>query len=311
VRERCAEVAARARFVQIDAEGLERLARAIPAIGPAGIEAPRRPASDDPEVLAAWVLTLDAINYGSGYFPWLRKLPGKSGYRTVEARLLEHFQRHGPLSAPDLRGFDAEGMAALLGQQPLAPPIDELMALYARGWHDLGELVEGRAGGSFVALVADARGSAEALVKTLLAMPQYRDVAHYDDLLVPFLKRAQITVADLAWTLPPAAGRFHDRERLTIFADNVVPHVLRLDGVLVYEADLLERIEREEPVESGAPEEVELRACAVHAVERLVELLRQGATITSAAALDAWLWQRGAGPAYKARPRHRTRCTYY
>jgi hypothetical protein len=57
----------------------------------------------------------------------------------------------------------------------------------------------------------------------------------------------------------------------------------------------------------GSPEEVEIRACALHAGELLVAA--HGAT--TAAALDNVLWRRGAEPRYKARPRHRARTTAY
>jgi hypothetical protein len=57
----------------------------------------------------------------------------------------------------------------------------------------------------------------------------------------------------------------------------------------------------------GSPEEVEIRACALHATELLVAA--HGAT--TAAAADNWLWNRGAGERYKAAPRHRSRTTAY
>ena len=84
---------------------------------------------------------------------------------------------------------------------------------------------------------------------------------------VPFFKRAQIAAADLALAgLAPA----EDLDRLTLFADNLVPHVLRLDGVLEFDDDLVARIDAEELLEHDSPEEVEIRACALHAVELLV-----------------------------------------
>ena len=61
----------------------------------------------------------------------------------------------------------------------------------------------------------------------------------YEDICVPFLKRAQIAAADLARagvTLPRP-------RRLTMFADNLVPHVLRLDGILSFDP-LLRRSDR-------------------------------------------------------------------
>jgi putative queuosine salvage protein len=94
---------------------------------------------------------------------------------------------------------------------------------------------------------------------------------------------------------------------VTAFADNLVPHVLRIDGVLAFDDDLVARIEAGALLEHDAPEEVEIRACALHAVERLVGA--HGATTATAA--DNVLWHRGAQPRYKARPRHRAPCAAY
>jgi hypothetical protein len=121
---------------------------------------------------------------------------------------------------------------------------------------------------------------------------------------VPFFKRAQIAAADLALAgIAPA----RDLGALTLFADNLVPHVLRLDGVLEVDPALTARIDAGELLEHGSPEEVELRACALDAVERLVAT--HGST--TAAAVDNTLWHRGGGPRYKAVPRHRARTTAY
>lgn len=103
-------------------------------------------------------------------------------------------------------------------------------------------------------------------------MPLFNDVERYHGLEVPFFKRAQLTAADLHLAFQgQGLGHFTDLDQLTIFADNLVPHVLRIDKVLRYEDDLAARIDREEPIPAGSPEEVEIRACAVHAVELLVE----------------------------------------
>ena len=55
-----------------------------------------------------------------------------------------------------------------------------------------------------------------------------------------FFKRAQLVPSDLALA---GMARFRDLDRLTIFADNLVPHVLRVDGVLVYDPRLAARID--------------------------------------------------------------------
>ena len=49
------------------------------------------------EELAAFWLTLDAINFGSGWFPTLRKRDGRSGYYTVATGVRDRFADAGPV----------------------------------------------------------------------------------------------------------------------------------------------------------------------------------------------------------------------
>jgi hypothetical protein len=130
---------------------------------------------------------------------------------------------------------------------------------------------------------------------------------------VPFMKRAQLTAADLGLAFEHEGwGRFDDRDQLTIFADNLVPHVLRVDGILDYDLDLGARIDREDPLEVGSVEEIEIRAAALHAVELLKQHLHAaGHRNITAMALDYLLWNRGQAPRYKAIPRHRARGVFY
>ncbi len=302
MRAGCAAVAERAEQVRIDPEVLERYAENLPVAELRTLDGPRLPRACDPETLCAFVLALDAVNFGSGYFPWLRKRPDLSGYRTVEASLIDHFDRHGPLAAAELAETSPARCAALFGQTLEYEPIAELMELFARAWRDLGTLVRGH----FEPFVAACRGSAAELVRRLLEMPLFRDVARYGDLDVPLLKRAQLTAADLHFALPDGVGRFDDLDQLTLFADNLVPHVLRIDGVLRFDRELVARIEAGILLATGSPEEVEIRALAVHAVELLARRLS-----LPARELDYWLWNRGGRPEYKARPRHRCRCAFY
>jgi hypothetical protein len=292
VRAAAARVAGRARSVRVVEEAIESYARTLPAASP--------PAPDldgaTLEQRAAFSLTLNAINFGSGWFPTLRKPPGMSGFRTVEAGL----RANGPWTADELAAMTREAIAAAVGQDPE----HELMSHFAVHLRELGERVRAEHGGSFLAVARSGGGSAVALATELGGWPTWRDVSTYAGIEVPFYKRAQIAAADLALAgIAPAA----DLGALTLFADNLVPHVLRLDGVLEFDGDLVARIEAGRLLEHDSPEEVEIRACAVHAVELLVAA--HGAT--TATAIDNVLWHRGGEPRYKAVPRHRARTTDY
>jgi hypothetical protein len=311
VRGACARVAAQARFVSIDAAGLERWVLANREVPELASSDPAHQHFDDAETTLAYVVTLDAINFGSGWFPELRKRPASSGYYTIAACLREEFVRSGPFGAPELSRIDADRCAEIFEQRGNAA-VRELLELFARALRDLGDWLGARHGGSFARAVAAAGGSAERLVESLAEMPLYRDVARYAGFEVPLYKRAQLTSADLAAAFGGRSfGEFSDLAELTIFADNLVPHVLRREGVLLYAPDLAARIERGELVAAGSPEEVEIRAVALHAVERAVAALRARGTFATAHRLDYLLWHRGQRPEIKAHPRHRARCPYY
>jgi Potential Queuosine, Q, salvage protein family len=292
IRAAAARVAGRARYVEIVEEAIEPYAATLAGESP---PAPDLEGASDEE-RAAFSLTLNAINFGSGWFPTLRKAPGMSGFRTVEAGL----RAHGPWSADALAATTREEIAAAVGQDPG----HELIGHFTVHLRELGENVRDEHGGSFLALARSGDGSAVRLAETLGSWPTWRDVSPYDGEDVPFFKRAQIAAADLALAgLAPA----QDLARLTIFADNLVPHVLRIDGVLRFDDDLVARIEAEQLIEHDSPEEVEIRACALHAAELLVAA--HGST--TATAVDNILWHRGGESRYKAVPRHRARTTAY
>jgi hypothetical protein len=297
----CGRVAERARSVSIERAGIPAYAEALeldPA--PAGADADPHFLHGTREQLTAFWLTLDAINFGSGWFPTLRKRAGRSGHFTVATGIRERFSRLGPWSAGELAQIDAREVAETLDQDP----DHKLIGLFAASLRDLGQQVLREFGGRFESVVDSAGGSAVALTELLARWNCFADTSPYDDFSVPFRKRAQIVAADLA---DAGVARFNDLEALTLFADNLVPHVLRLDGILTFDPELVSRIDRETLIEHQSPEEVEIRACALHAVE-LIVANRPG---SSAAQVDRVLWNRGQEPHYKASPRHRSRSTAY
>jgi len=314
VRSACQTVAERATQVRIHYDRLASYAAALP------LEEVARPTIDPTchyighgEGTLSFFIVLDTINFGSGYFPHLRKRPGMSGYFTIASFLADRYKENGPFSAQALVGLTTSNCARIFVQDLANPPIRELMEYFAHALNDLGRFLLDRFSGSFPSLIEEADCSAERLVQLLCAMPYFNDVEPYHGVDVPFYKRAQLMASDLALAFEGVGpGRFHDLDRLTIFADNLVPHVLRIDRVLSYQDELAARIDQGELIEAGSPEEVEIRACALHAVSLLAVELRSTGHLINDRDLDYLLWNRGQGRAYKAiRPRHRTRTVYY
>ena len=111
-------------------------ARSSPARRPA-LDPERHYLEGSPEDVATYLLTLDAINFGSGWFPTLRKRPGCSGYFTVAWALADRFRARRAVVDRASCGASTRGdVAAVLGQEPA----HELMGLYAEALHDLGRV---------------------------------------------------------------------------------------------------------------------------------------------------------------------------
>ncbi|HEY1383072.1 MAG TPA: queuosine salvage family protein [Dongiaceae bacterium] len=314
IREGCRHVAENAGKVRIDAAGLADYARDFPVaeIGAATLDPSTHYLGQGKDTLA-FMLMLDAINFGSGYFPHIRKRPGHSGYFTVAAGLTDWFQAEGAPSAARLAKLSQSDCARIFGQDLGSPLPAELMGLFAKALNDLGALLLARFDGDPVKLVESAGHKAERLVAALRVMPFFDDVSIWRGRKVPFMKRAQLTAADLGLAFDHQGwGKFDDLDRLTIFADNLVPHVLRVDGVLSYDIDLAAHIDRGDPIEVGSIEEIEIRASALHAVELLKQHLHAaGHRHITSMALDYLLWNRGQAAQYKAIPRHRARGVFY
>jgi hypothetical protein len=284
VRANGAAIAAGARSVRIDLEALQALEPGPPPQLDRQRHYLEGPAAD----VADYLLVLDAVNFGSGWFPTLRKRAGSSGYFTIAWALADRWRAGAGWTAAELRAMRTEEVADTLGQ----PRDHELMALYAQALREVGRFLGPRRA---LDVVDEAGRSAQRLAEMLATgMTMWHDTGFY--------KRAQIAPSDLVLG---GVAEFDDLDALTIFADNLVPHVLRCEGVLVYDERLAAHIDAGRDLRQG-PQEREIRGCAVHACALLAR--RTGMTERD---VDNALWYRGQRPEYKARPRHRCKTVYY
>ena len=220
------------------------------------------------------MLVLDSINFGSGWFPTLRKRPGMSGYFTVASSLTDFWRASGGWSARRTAGIEGGGRRDRARPGP-GPRAD-------------GALRRGAARPRPLPRWAPCRS-------TWWPRPAARPSGS-PRCSRPACPSSTTSASGSAPRSPPndlalaGVAEFHDLDRLTIFADNLVPHVLRVDGVLVYDPALAARIDAGELLEPGA-EEREIRGCAVHACELLAERLGMPARL-----LDMALWNRGQAP---------------
>jgi len=319
VRQSCRRVVAAAEQVEIDPRGVKALATEMASadLTPPTLDS-RCHVLGKGEETVAFFLTLEAVNFGSGAFP---DIPGwrQSGYFAVAGALARRYRGEGPWSAETLAALTPAESAALFeipGQDRGNTAAVDLNRRFTAALNELGEEIRDRYHGRFAALVEATDGSAARLVERLIAIPGFRDEAEFRDadgpFPVAFYKRAQLMAADLALAFGGEGwGRFEDLDRLTCFADNQVPHVLRREGVLRYGEALAKRVDRGEEILAGSSGEVEIRAAAITAVQALRQTLAHLGRRVTAVQLDYFLWNRGLEPRYAERPAHRTRTIFY
>lgn len=268
-------VGSMARHVKIREDKITEYAASLPTSAPENVfDSEHHFETDDPETLAAYVLILDSINFGSGYEQMLVRqgwtLIDESLYFTLSTRLKQYFEYIGMMTATQLSQMQVGDCCELLGLNPLMKVHKEFASQCALSMRELGHVIMENYEGSYLKFVVSANGSVEALVRQMVDMHHFRDIHDYNGLMVPFYKRAQITAADLQLAFARiGVSLFKNMEQLTMFPDNAVPHVLRIDGILEYTDDLAAKIDNGEIIESGSEEEIELRACAGQVVELL------------------------------------------
>ncbi|MFK7982554.1 MAG: queuosine salvage family protein [Saprospiraceae bacterium] len=314
IRHKTRLVAEAAQFITIEYDKLDAYAKALP------IEHIANPPLDETchylghnEATLLYFLTLEAINFGSGYFPYLKNSVEGSGYFTVAKAWKVYFEQNKPITAEKLTQLSTQDCLIIFGQSKDNEAIVELMDFFAIALNQVGHFLLEKFKGKVKLMFESVHHSAEGLVNLLIQMPCFQDFATYDDLQVPILKRPQIAVADISLAFGnEGLGYFKDLNQLTIFADNMVPHVLRCDGILTYHTALANIVDKQALVKAGSAMEVEIRACAIHTVELLREKFKAMGHDFTSVDLDYLLWNRGQAAFYETTyPIHLTRTIFY
>ncbi len=261
--------------------------------------------SADKEKTAAYILALDSINFGSGYFHIAQECGIELEYTVIAGGLKKAFER-GELDNPEawVQVTAADFSLLLSVPQGAQQQLDKLMTLFAGHLRQTGEKILAEYQGRVLDLLERANHSVADLADIAAGWKGFHDVHSYKGREIPILKRAQILASDMNLAL----SSLKDMDKLTIFADNMVPHVLRCDGILEYAAPLAAKIDGGVPLLSGSAEEIEIRACAIHAVELMKASAPQPVTSVN---IDHLLWHRGYEPELYSKPSHRTLTTDY
>jgi hypothetical protein len=273
----------------------------------------------DRDGIVDFVLTATSINFAFTDFETRRRWEVEQGGRVFADADGLHACLHRAL---------AEGVAVLDGAWLREVEADDLREILrggsselqllderARILRDVGETLVERYDGRFHNVLAAAsprlydngNGFLELLVRDF---PRFDDTANYGGQTVRFWKLAQLSVWILQASLPGGVG-FDDLDRLTAFADYIVPAALRILGITRYSEELEAAIRAGRLIEAGSPWEVEIRAHTIYACDELcrrINELRPPELQVIVPQVDARLWV----PFHRTHyPHHLTRTIFY
>lgn len=274
--------------LRIDERFIVRVAKKIAGTGYAMVrpkwnEAPYPPPTLSVNETFRFFVTLGALNY-MYWDPITGATYGDSKHHGA-ALLVQRLSSQWPVfsDARRLRSLTADDVAMLfLAPVPLPLPADR-----ARALNEVGRFFERYAERDWRQWLSE-RDDALTLAEFLVSEMPFA----FGD---PFLKRAQLTAAMLIGRMG-ADGLLQPElmraERLTAFADYILPMVLVNMGVLDLSAALREKIDAGVQIAPDSREEIELRAATILAANRLLVALRRypqyrHLTILE---LDAALW---------------------
>lgn len=150
-----------------------------------------------------------------------------------------------------------------------------------RIFREVGRVLLEKYDGHFHNLVAKSKnrlfnrgeGIVERLTNDFLS---FDDSVMYRGKQVHFNKRAQLAPAMLYGRFQNQSPfRVDDIGELTVFADYVLPQSLRHLGIFEYAPSLAQKVDQQKLIPANSQEELELRACTIHAADFLVKRVNQ------------------------------------
>jgi hypothetical protein len=175
---------------------------------------------------------------------------------------------------------------------------------------EVGRTISQEYRGSFSQFVGSESVIAGNLVKKITRnFPSFIDEWQYNNQKIPFLKRAQLLVADISSTI--RGLKIEGTEKLTACADYKLPYLLRNEGILVYSNDLSATVDTGIEIPPGHPTEIEIRSATIQSVDLITTKLQEALPNMRAMDVNDYLWIASQDRKPQDNLYHHTRTTAY
>lgn len=153
------------------------------------------------------------------------------------------------------------------------PMLDERVALFNEVGRILVDKYQGRYSHFVRSCAPRLYANGDGLLERLTTeFPRFRDISSYQGSDVHIYKLAQLGIWGMHLALSPrGAWKLEDADKLTAFADYIVPVGLRVMGIFEYAPELEKQINSLIEVKRDSDAEIELRASSIYVIAKLTE----------------------------------------
>jgi hypothetical protein len=235
---------------------------------------------DDPDFLMDFTLVVNTMNFAFTNFDTGVKFETDyMGKRWCDSEaMLASLHRAHSAGIPFFTGeylanltrADLESVFAGTIEMPM---LDERVTIF----NEVGRVLAAKYKGRYSNFVRDCSprlyDNGNGLLERLTSeFPRFNDVSDYNGSQVQIFKLAQLGIWGMHLTLSPRkAWALEDADKLTAFADYIVPVGMRVTKIFEYVPALEEQINSLTEVPRDSQAEIELRANSIYAIARLTE----------------------------------------
>ena len=211
-----------------------------------------------------------------------------------------------------LASLSRADMARIFAGNIEMPMLDEKLDLF----HQVGGILASKYDGHFSNFIHSCSprlyDNGKGLVERLAAeFPRYNDVSQYNGHDIKIYKLTQLGYWQIYSGLGPGAFRIDDVQKMTAFADYIVPVALRLMGMTTYSPELEHAINTYQIIPRDSRQEIEIRAHCLYVTALLtdeINKLRPADAQIIIPQIDARLWTHYHTTTW---PHHLTRTIMY
>lgn len=264
------------------------------------------------EVLA-FLFVQDAINFCFWGKPkWAINYHDKTidGFYALLASLNRAIKQGFPIFNPKyLAEIPRKDLQIILKGNVIIPLFNERL----KALRELGLVTCKKFSGDFKKIIQEGQNNVLKLLKIITSsFPSFNDFSIYSEKRVYFYKRAQLLINEIHDIFGgKGLGKFKNIDELTAFADYKIPYVLEKIGILQYSPRLIKKINDKIEISPGNPQEVEIRAGMVWAIELIKRELQKKVPYITSGNIDNYLWLLGQKKSFSNKLYHRTRTIYY